>query len=197
MLLISFCACGSYRDENLSVGDSRRLRKPWLHLLFIVVSLYVCWRQFADRWGIRSEKLVVQAWRTRMSRIEAGSKAMQLRIIYEFRPSISIARTYISWIVGCALCTRLCFTHSNWQCLLRCCPHCFVCCPLWIDQAMIHEVVTLRPFHLWSCSVLAEILNVVGSMEFRHIDIISSIGQGHVWILVDRFVRLAEVYFVW
>ena len=43
--------------------------------------------------------------------------------------------------------------------------------------------------------VLAELFNVVGSGEFRHTDINSSIGQGHCWILVDRFVRLAEAYF--
>ena len=28
------------------------------------------------------------------------------------------------------------------------CLHFFVCCPLSIDQAMIHEIVNLRPFHL-------------------------------------------------
>ena len=36
------------------------------------------------------------------------------------------------------------------------------------------------------------LFNAVGSMDFRHIDMVSSIDQGHFGILVDRFIKLAE-----
>ena len=149
--------------------DKRHLPKPWLYVLFIVASLSVCWREFADRWGIRSEKLVVETWRTRTSRIKAGGKAMHLRIIYEFRPSIFIARTYISRICGCALCTSSYCTHFNWQWLLRCCPHFFVCCPLFVNWSGDDS---------WSCHFAA-----ISSLRF-----VCSCGycsmQSVVWILV-------------